>query len=115
MRRCKLMSLNRLGRGLGLLTASFLRSGVLGPDVIILPTFSLPLRRQPAANFSQASRVLAVALVPAPRLVHSPAIFVQAGPRARAALSGLGTVLYFNLVVTHGSFALPRESPRRMR
>jgi len=115
MRRRKFMSLIRLGRGLGLLTARFLRLGVLGLDVVILATFGLPLRRQPAADFSQAFRILTISLVPAPRLVHAPAIFVQAGARARAALSGLGTVLSFNVVVAHGSFALPRESPGRMR
>jgi hypothetical protein len=115
MRRRKFMSWIRLGRGLGLLTALSLRSGVLGLDIVILATFSLPLRRQPAADFSQAFRVLAVPLVPTPRLVHAPAIFVQAGPRTRAALSGLGAVLSFNVVVAHGSFALPRESPGRMR
>jgi hypothetical protein len=115
MRRRKFMSLIRLGRGLGLLPALSLRFGVLGLGVVILATFSLPLRRQPAADFSQAFRILAVALVPTSRLVLASAIFVQAGPRARAALSGLGTVLSFNVVVAHGSFALPRESPRRMR
>jgi hypothetical protein len=115
MRRRKFMSLIRLGRGLSLLPARFLRLGVLGPDAVILATFGLPLCRQPAADFSQAFRVLAVSLVPAPRLVDAPAIFVQAGARAGAALSGFGMVLYFNVVVAHGSFALPRESPGRMR
>ena len=88
MRRRKFMSLIRLGRGLGLLTALSLRSGVLGLDVFILATFSLPLRRQPAADFSQAFRILAVSLVPTPRLVLAPAIFVEAGPaRGRRSLA----------------------------
>jgi hypothetical protein len=114
MRRCKFMSLIRLGRGLGLLPARALRSGVLGFDVVILATCSLPLCRQPAADFSQAFRVLAVSLVPAPRLVLASAIFVQTGACARAALSGLGTALYFNVVVAHGRFDLPTASPGRM-
>jgi hypothetical protein len=115
MRRRKFRRLIRLGRGLGLVTALSLRSGVLGLGVVTLATFRLPLRRQPAADFSQAFRILAVSLVPTPRLVLAPAIFVEAGPRARATLSGLATVLSINVVVAHGSFALPRESPRRMR
>jgi len=104
------MSLIRLGRGLGLLPARSLRSGVLGFDVVILATCSLPLCRQPAADFSQAFRVLAVSLVPAPRLVLASAIFVQTGARARAALSGLGTALYFNVVVAHGRSISQRQA-----
>jgi len=114
-RRRKFRSLIRLRRGLGLLTALSLRFGVLGLGVGTLAPFRLPLRRQPAADFSQAFRILAVALVPTPRLVLALATFVQAGPRAGAALAGLGTVLSFNVVVAHGSIALPRESPGRMR
>jgi hypothetical protein len=81
------MSLIRLERGLGLLPARSLRSGVLGFDVVILATCSLPLCRQPAADFSQASRVLAVSLVPTPRLVLASAIFVQTGARGRRSLA----------------------------
>jgi hypothetical protein len=98
-----------------LLAARSLRLGVLGLNVGILATFSLPLRRQPAADFSQALGILAVALIPTPRLVLASAILVQAGPRARDALSGPATVLSINVVVAHGRIALPRESPGRMR
>jgi len=90
MRQRKFMSLIRLGRGLGLLPARSLSLGVLGLDVVILATFSLPLRRQPAADFSQAFRILAVSLVPAPRLVLASATFVQTGPRAGRRSLALG-------------------------
>ncbi len=86
--------------------------GVLGfgVGVGVLATFSLPLRRQPAADLSQAFRILAVSLVPTPRLVLAFAPFVQAGPRG-GGISGFGTVLSFNVVVAHGRFDLPRERP----
>jgi hypothetical protein len=112
-RRRKFWALSDLRRGLGPLAARSLCQGVLGfsVGVGVLATFSLPLRRQPAADLPQAFRILAVSLVPTPRLVLAFAPFVQAGPRAGAALSGLGTVLSFNVVVAHGRFDLPRERP----
>ena len=113
-RRRNFWTLSDLGRGLGLLAAHSFCLGVLGFGVGVLATFSLPLRRQPAADLPQAFRILAVSLVPTPRLVLASAPFVQAGPRARAACSGLGTVLSFNVVVAHGRFDLPRESSGRM-
>jgi hypothetical protein len=85
-RRRKFWSLIGLRRGLDLVAPRFLCLGVLGFGVVVLATFSLPLRRQPAADFSQAFRVLAVSLVKASRLVLAPTPFVQTGPRARAAL-----------------------------
>ena len=103
------------GSGLGSLAALSLHLGVLGFAVGVLATFSLPLRRLPAADLTQAFGVLAIALVPTLRLVLASAPLVQAGPRARAALSGLGTVFSFNVVVAHGRFDLPRESSGRMR
>ena len=113
-RRRNFWALSDLGRGLGLLAALFLCLGVLGFGVGVLATFRLPLRRLPAVDLPQAFRILAVALVPTPRLVLASAPFVQAGPRARAARSGLGTVLCLNVVVAHGRFDLPRESSGRM-
>jgi hypothetical protein len=114
-RRRKIRSLSDLGCGVGLLAASFFGLGMLGSDAIILAMPRLPLGGLPAVDLPKAFGVLAVALVPTPRLVRASALFVQAGPRARAALSGLGTVLYFNVVVAHGRFDLPRESLGRMR
>ncbi|MGO9269465.1 MAG: hypothetical protein ACLP7Q_10635 [Isosphaeraceae bacterium] len=106
-RRRNFWALSDLWRGLGLLAARSLHLGVLGFAVGVLATFSLPLRRLPAADLTQAFGVLAIALVPTLRLVLASAPLVQAGPRARAALSGLGTVLSFNVVVAHRRFDLP--------
>jgi hypothetical protein len=113
-RRRKFWSLSDLGYGLGLLAARALCLGVLGFDVGVLATFSLALRCLPAVDLAQAFRILAVSLVPTPRLVHASALFVQAGPRARAALSGLGTVLSVSVVVAHGRFDLPTASSGSM-
>jgi hypothetical protein len=109
-----LWALSDLWCGLGLSAARALCLGVLGFGVGVLATFSLPLRGQPAADLPQAFRILAVPLVPTSRQVRASAPFVQTGPRARAALSGLGTVLSFNVVGAHGRFDLPRESSGRM-
>ena len=114
-RRRKFRLLNILGHGLGLLTARFLFLGMLGLDGGGLATFSLSSRRQPAVDFSPAFWVLAVALVPTSRVVLATALFVDAGSLARAARSGFGTAFFFNVVVAHGRFGLPRESPGRMR
>jgi len=108
-------ALGDLGRGLGPLAARALGLGVLGFGAGVVATFSLPHRRQPAADLPLAFRVLAVAPVPTPRVVLASAPFVQAVPRARAAPSGLGTALSFNVVVAHGRLDLPRESSGRMR
>ncbi|MGO9599278.1 MAG: hypothetical protein ACLP7Q_14920 [Isosphaeraceae bacterium] len=111
----KFRFLNILRHGLGLLTARFLCLGVLGFGGIGLPTFSLSPRCQPAVNLSQAFRVLAVALVPTSRVVLATALFIDAGSLARTARSGFGTAFFFNVVVAHGRFDLPRESSGRMR
>jgi hypothetical protein len=113
-RRYKFRFLNILGHGLGLLTARFLCLGMLGFGGGGLATFSLSPRRQPAVDLSQAFRVLTVALVPTSRVVLATALFVDAGSLARAARSGFGTAFFFNVVVAHGRFDLPRESSGRM-
>ena len=61
---------------------------MLGFDAVVLATFSLAASRLPAVDFPQAFRVLAVALVPASRLVLASASFAKAGPRARSPRSG---------------------------
>ena len=77
---------NGLGRGLGPLAARSFHLGMLGFDRGGLATFGLPLRRQPAVELPQAFRILAVALVPALRLVLATAPFAQADPRAGGVL-----------------------------
>jgi hypothetical protein len=93
---------NGLRRGLGLLAAHSFCLGMLGLDLGILAVSSLPLCRLPAVDLSLAFRILTESLVPTPRLVLVSALFVQAGSRARAARSGLGTSLSFNVVGAHG-------------
>jgi hypothetical protein len=80
-----------------------------------LAMFSLSPRRQPAVDLSPAFRVLAVALVPTSRVVLATALLVDAGSLARAARSGFETAFFFNVVVAHGRFDLPRGSSGRMR
>ena len=105
---------NSLRCGLGPLAARALSLGVPGFDVGVLAMFGLPLCRLPAADLPQAFGVLAIALVPTPRVILASALFIQAGPLARAARSGFGTVLFFNVVVAHGRFDLPTASSGRM-
>jgi hypothetical protein len=111
----KFRFLNILGQGLGLLTARFLCLGMLGFGGVGLATFRLSPRRQPAVDLSPAFQVLAVALVPTSGVVLATALFVDAGSLARAARSGFETAFFFNVVVAHGRFDLPRESSGRMR
>jgi len=113
-RRRKFGLLNILGHGLGLLTARFLCLSMLGLGGVGLATFSLSSRRQPAVDLSQAFWVLTVALVPTSRVVLATALFIEAGSLARTARSGFGTAFFFNVVVAHGRFDLPRESSGRM-
>jgi hypothetical protein len=114
-RRRKFRFLNILGHGLGPLTACFLCLGMLGFGGFGLATFNLSPRRQPAVDLSQAFRILTVALVPTSRVVLATALFVDAGSLARAGRSGFRTAFFFNVVVAHGRFGLPRESSGRMR
>ena len=87
-RRRNFWVFNGLGRRLGPLTARFLGLGVPGFGLGVLAMFGLPPCRLPAADLPQAFRLLAVALVPAPRLVLAAAPFAQADPRTRSAPSG---------------------------
>jgi hypothetical protein len=105
---------NGLGRGLGLLAARSFCLGMLGFDLVGLATFGLPTRLQPAVDLPLAFRILAVTLVPTPRLVLATAPLAQAFPLARVASSGVSAVLSRTLTGAHGRFDLPRESPGRM-
>jgi hypothetical protein len=101
-RRRNIWLWNGLGRGLGLLAARSFCLGMLGLDLGVSAAFGLPQRRPPAVDLSLAFRFLAESLVPTARLVLTSALFVQAGTRARAAGTGLGTSLSFNVVGAHG-------------
>jgi hypothetical protein len=87
-RRRNLWFLNSLRCGLGPLAARALRLGVPGFDVGVLAMIGLPPCRLPTVDLPPAFRILAVALVPRPRLVLTSAPFAQADPRTRSARSG---------------------------
>jgi hypothetical protein len=114
-RRRNLWFLSSLRRGLGPLAARALSLGVPGFGEGVLALFGLPPCRLPAADLPQAFGLLAVALVPTPRLILAPAPFAKAGPRARSAPSGLGVVLSLTLAVAHGRISSQGKSSGRMR
>jgi hypothetical protein len=87
-RRRNLWFWNSLRCGLGPLAARALRLGVPGFDVGVLAMIGLPPCRLPTVDLPPAFRILAVALVPRPRLVLTPAPFAQADPRTRSARTG---------------------------
>ena len=89
--------------------------GMLGFDADVLATFSLAARRLPAADFTQAFRVLAIALVPAPRQVLASASFAQADPRARLPRSGQTAAALRTVKGAHGSGRSQGKSSGRMR
>jgi hypothetical protein len=82
---------NSLRCGLGPLAARALGPGMPRFDVGVLTTFGLPPCRLPTVDLSPAFGILAVALVPRPRLVLASTPFAQADPRPGSARSG-GTV-----------------------
>jgi len=100
--------LNGLGRDFGSLPALLLGLGMLYFDAGILTTFSLAASCLPAADLPQTFRVLAVALVPAPRLVLASASLAQADPRARSSRSGQTAVSLRNVKGARER-QLPRE------
>jgi len=102
-RRRKLWDFRYLGRGLGALTACVLSLCMLGFDSGVPAPFGLPLRCLPAAELLRAFLVLAVTLVPTPRLVLASTAFAQADPRARASRTGTAGALWFNVAGVHGS------------
>ena len=106
--------LNGFGRGFGALAALFLGLGMLGFGAGVLAAFRLAASRLPAADFPQAFWVLAVALVPASRLVLASATFAHADARARSACSGQTAVSFRNVRGAHGSGYSRGKSSGRM-
>jgi hypothetical protein len=92
-----------LGHGFGSLAAQALRPGMLCFGLGIQAAFGLPPRCLPATNLPLAFRILAVTLVPTPRLVLPSAAFAQANPHPRAASTGTTTALWFIVAGAHGS------------
>ena len=106
--------LNGFGRDLGSQAAPFLVLSVAVLDRDVLTASGLAASRQPAADFPLAFWLLAVALVPASRLVRASATFAQADPRARPAASGQTAVWLRNVRGAHGSGYSRGKSSGRM-
>ncbi len=102
-RRRNLRVLRCLGRGFGALAAHALSLRVLRFGCGIQAASGLPLRRLPAADLPLAFRILAVTLVPTPRLVLPSAAFAQADPRAWSSCTGTARALSFKVAGAHGS------------
>jgi hypothetical protein len=77
--------------------------GVLGFGRIVLTPVGLPPRRQPASDQAQAFSVLAVTLVPTPRLVLAATAFAQTNPRPRSSRTGPAAAAWLIITTAHGS------------
>jgi hypothetical protein len=75
MRRRKLGFFNGLRNRLGSLAVRFLGLGMPGSDLDVFTMPGLPPRCTPATNLVLTLRILAVALVMAPRLVFTSTAF----------------------------------------
>lgn len=98
-RRRNLGDLRCLRRRGDAATARTLLLGVLGFGRIVLTPLGLPPRRQPAPDQAQAFGVLAVTLVPTPRLVLASTAFAQADAQPRSS----ATAVWFIMTTAHGS------------
>ena len=78
----------RLGRRFGPLAARAFGLGVARFGLLGLAMFGLPPRRLPAPDLALTLGLLAVALIPASRLVLAAAPFAQADPRTWSPPSG---------------------------
>ncbi len=110
-RRRNLGVLRCLRRRGATLTARTLILSVLGFARSVLASSRLPPRRLPATHLPPAFGVLAVTLVPTPRLVLVPTAFAQADPRPRSSRTGTAAALWITMTAAHGSVDLPRDSP----
>ena len=98
-RRPNLRRLRRLGRRSDALTAHAFGFGMLCLDGLILAPLGLPLRRLPTPHQPQAFGVLAVMLIPTPRLVFAFTAFAQADARPRSS----ATAVWLIMTTAHGS------------
>ena len=102
-RRRNLGDLRCLRRRWDALPARTLLLGVLGFDRILLTPSRLPPRRLPASEQTQAFGILAVTLVPTPRLVLAATAFAQAEPRPRSSRTGTAAAVCLIMTTAHGS------------
>jgi hypothetical protein len=112
--RRKVWVCNGLGLNFGSVPALLLGLGVPGFDADVLATSRLAPRCLPASDLPLAFRILAVALVPAPRLVLPSASFAQAHPRARSSCSGQTARFSRTVEGAHGSGYSQGKSSGRM-
>ena len=80
-----------------------LRGGVLGFGRLVEAALGLPPGRLPAADGAQTDGVLAVALVPAPRLKRVATALAQTEARPQAAWPGVAAALGLIMRAAHGS------------
>jgi hypothetical protein len=92
-----------LRQRLGTLPARTLRLGVLSLGRGIKPAPGLPLRCLPEAEQLSAFGILAVTLVPAPRLVLAAAALAQADTCPRPSRLGTTLALWLTMTTAHGS------------
>ena len=109
-RRPNLRRLRRLGRRRDALTAHAFGLGMLCLGGLVLAPLGLPLRRLPTPHQPQAFGILAVMLIPTPRLVLASTAFAQADARPRSSATAVRLIM----TMAHGS-TFPRDSPGRMR
>lgn len=80
------------------------------------PTCLLPLRVLPAADLLQAHRVLAIPLIPTPRLVDAPATLAQTNAWPQPTRAGRNRTRGGTLAVSHGrvhsQWGRPSGSPK---
>jgi len=77
--------------------------GVLGFGRIVLTPLGLPPRCLPAPQQAQAFGVLAITLVPAPRLVLAATALAQAEPWPRLSRTGTAAAVWLIMTTAHGS------------
>ena len=109
-RRPNLRRLRRLWRRRDVLTAHAFGLGMLGFGGLVLAPLGLPLRCLPTPHQPQAFGILAVMLIPTPRLVLASTAFAQADARSRSS----ATAVWLIMTMAHGS-TFPRDSPGRTR
>ena len=109
-RRLNLRRLRRLWRRTDALTAHAFGLGMLGFGGLVLAPLGLPLRRLPTPHQAQAFGILAIMLIPTPRLVLASTAFAQADARPRSS----ATTFWLIMTTAHGS-TFPRDSPGRTR
>jgi hypothetical protein len=109
------------------LSARALGLGMPGLDTRILTMSGLSPCRLPTVDLSAAFRILAVALIPGPRLILASAAFAQADPRPRPARSSGTMGRCLTVTGAHGRLVsqgkargecvtvLPERYPRRER